>query len=222
MFKYDLHVHTSEISPCGCVSAIDLVGLYKKSGYDGVIITDHFREGFFTDHPSLSWEECCQYYFSGFEASKNEGLKQGLSVFWGLELRLEENFNDYLIFGLPMEFILNNPHFTTWTLEHFREATKDLGILIVQAHPLRPGLTVMGPRLVDGVEGYNGNNRHNNQNSKVQEYARENGLICTSGSDFHELQDLAKGGIMTQEPIIGMQDLINILKSGKYELIQSA
>ena len=42
-FKLDIHVHTSETSSCGQVSAQEAVRLYEQAGYDGIIITDHYH-----------------------------------------------------------------------------------------------------------------------------------------------------------------------------------
>lgn len=42
LYKYDLHVHTSSVSPCAHVAAEEVVKLYQQAGYQGVVITDHF------------------------------------------------------------------------------------------------------------------------------------------------------------------------------------
>ena len=41
--KIDLHVHTSEVSKCGHMSAAETVGRYKDAGYDCIVITNHFN-----------------------------------------------------------------------------------------------------------------------------------------------------------------------------------
>ena len=38
-FKYDLHVHTKELSACARLTI--------KAGYAGLVITDYFRKGYF-------------------------------------------------------------------------------------------------------------------------------------------------------------------------------
>ena len=43
-YKYDLHVHTKEGSPCGKNTAVDIVRCYVNGGYSGIVITDHFTE----------------------------------------------------------------------------------------------------------------------------------------------------------------------------------
>lgn len=39
--KFEMHMHTSEVSPCSKRSAIEGIKDYKEVGYDGVVITDH-------------------------------------------------------------------------------------------------------------------------------------------------------------------------------------
>jgi len=47
VYKYDLHVHTSDSSPCGKVNSKILVQMYKRAGYAGIVITDHYFKEFF-------------------------------------------------------------------------------------------------------------------------------------------------------------------------------
>ena len=37
-YRYDTHVHTCEVSPCGKVPAEEMVRLYREAGYQGIII----------------------------------------------------------------------------------------------------------------------------------------------------------------------------------------
>ena len=60
---------------------------------------------------------------------------------------------------------------------------------------------------------------HNSNNGKTYKWAEENNLVMTSGSDFHEEEDLAKGGIITEEDFNSIKELAEILKAGSYSLI---
>ena len=42
MALIELHLHTSESSPCGRVPAKKGMTMYREAGYDGVVVTDHF------------------------------------------------------------------------------------------------------------------------------------------------------------------------------------
>lgn len=40
--RIEMHVHTSEGSPCARVEAKNIVKAYSEAGYDAVIITNHY------------------------------------------------------------------------------------------------------------------------------------------------------------------------------------
>jgi hypothetical protein len=44
-FKYETHLHTSEASACGSSHGAEYISVYKKLGYDGIFVTDHFFGG---------------------------------------------------------------------------------------------------------------------------------------------------------------------------------
>jgi len=46
-FKYDLHVHTKELSACARLTIEEIIDEYIKAGYAGLVITDYFRKGYF-------------------------------------------------------------------------------------------------------------------------------------------------------------------------------
>lgn len=41
-YRYETHMHTAEGSRCGRMPAAEMVRAYKKLGYTGVFVTDHF------------------------------------------------------------------------------------------------------------------------------------------------------------------------------------
>ena len=45
MFKYETHCHTNEASKCARWSGEECVKHYKRLGYDGIFVTDHFFNG---------------------------------------------------------------------------------------------------------------------------------------------------------------------------------
>ena len=56
-FKYDTHVHTSEVSCCAKVSAVEAVKMYKDAGFHGLVITDHYCDSYFVSLGDLSWNQ---------------------------------------------------------------------------------------------------------------------------------------------------------------------
>ena len=124
-YKYELHSHTKECDRGSQLSAGELVRLYKDAGYDGIVITDHYIERFYT-----RW----------FPAD---------------------------VKGLTHEHT-----------EKFR-------------------------------------------NEMARQFALHYEMPMTSGSDIHGINRLAKGGIMTDVRIKTPKDLVMVLRSGSYQLIEN-
>lgn len=219
MFKYDTHVHTSETSMCGKVPAREVVRLYKDVGYDGIVITDHFSNYYFENLPVTSWADKVDMYLNGYRHALDEGNKIGLKVFLGMEILFQGSPNDYLVYGFEESFLYANPELYKLGLKGFRDFIKDLGMLIFQAHPFRHYITPADPILLDGIEIYNGNPRHDSRNHMALQFAEMNKLRKSSGSDFHQLEDLAKGGIDTVYSLKTDLDFVNLLESGSYRPI---
>lgn len=221
-FKYDTHVHTSETSPCGKVPGAEMVRLYSEAGYSGVVITDHFIKQIFDFQLFKSWESKIDAYLKGYKAAVEAGEKCGLDIILGIELTFPENRNDYLIFGIDEQFLKENRELYKLGLEGFRKLTADSGILIFQAHPFRPFMTPAAPGLIDGVEVYNGNVRHDPRNDLALAFAMENGLKISSGSDAHRVGDQARGGIILPHRITDSKELVQAFNEGTVtELIET-
>lgn len=219
-YRYDLHVHTSEVSACGSIPAKEVVQLYRRAGYDGLVITDHYADYYFHKISDVGWEEKINRYLAGYEIAKDAGKKCGLTIFLGMELRLSGPVpNEYLVFGIDREFLMREKKLYQMGLSEVRSLVHERGGLLFQAHPFRPNMQ-QRPDEVDGLEVFNGNKRHNSKNNLSYQLAKEKNLLMCSGSDFHELEDLASGGIITNERITNPTELINVLKNQDFTLIK--
>lgn len=199
-FRFDTHVHTSEVSPCAGVPAREVVRLYKEAGFDGIVVTDHYNAWTLESFGVRSWPLVCDRYLSGYQAAREEGEHIGLVVLPGLEITFEAvGYADFLVFGLDPEYLYHYPSLFKLDLQRFRELTAALGCLVYQAHPFRPGITLADPSWIDGVEVYNGNPRHQSANHRALEFAQRHRLLESSGSDFHQKEDLARGGVLLPE-----------------------
>lgn len=118
--KYETHCHTSPVSKCGRAAVEDTVNFYKKFGYDGIFITNHFLDGNINPEArELPYREQIDYYFSDYEeavrigneiadiyADKYELLKTaGSDNHWGKDIfsRLRENGFRPVIAGMCCE-----------------------------------------------------------------------------------------------------------------------
>ncbi|NLY18606.1 MAG: PHP domain-containing protein [Clostridiaceae bacterium] len=212
IYKYDTHVHTAETSPCGMVRARDLVRLYKNAGFSGIVITDHYYSGFFENLSRITWKEKIEEYLKGYKIAAKEGGKIGLKVILGLELRFLESFNDYLIYGITEDFLFEAGELFSLTLKEFRKLADKEEILIYQAHPFRGITDRFEPVLLDGIEVYNGHPYQMNRNDLAYEYAKINNLKMISGSDFHEVEALGRGGILTDTEVNNYIEFADMLR----------
>ena len=106
------------------------------------------------------------------------------------------------------------------TPEKFAELKQGKGIAFFQAHPFRPEMEVEKNEYLDGIEVINGNPRHDSKNMKAFNHARKNKLRMLSGSDFHQYQDLARGGIITDRIFESSKDFAQfLLNNGSKEMI---
>ena len=218
MFKYDIHVHTSETSGCGKVSAAETVKRYIAAGYDGICITDHYSPRFFNKQ-SGTWRERADAFLRGYRAAKEIG---GLDVILGAEFRFSEErygHNDYLLYGITEEIIYACPELCRLSFPELRRLCDRYGLLIIQAHPLREENRIEELPLLDGLEVYNAHPGHDSRNEEVQAFAEGKKLIRTSSSDSHEIHHIGRSGILTASRIKDAAELVRVLKSGSYQLI---
>ncbi len=212
-YIYDVHIHTSETSSCGKVDAKTVVRVYKEAGYHGLVITDHYTRGYFESLRYNQWEDKVNQYLRGYHSALAEGRKLGLNVLLGMELRFDENESDYLIYGIDEDFLFRHRELYTLNIEKFSGMINGTTIQIYQAHPFRLTSVPANPAYLHGIEVYNGNPRQISNNSKAFEYAKKNGLKMISGSDFHLLSDLARGGIILSDTPPDSVEFAQILKN---------
>lgn len=215
-YKYELHCHTGCVSRCGRVEPEEIVKLYKSKGYNGIVVTDHYSPMTFT--PNWCPQKQIDFYLSGYRRMK-AAAGDDFTVLLGIELRHYFTANDYLIYGIDEDFLYSSGNLMKpWEKEVFR-LVKERGYLIYQAHPFRVGIRRCNPDYIDGVEIYNGKTGKA-ENQKAFEWAKENNKLMVSGSDFHTVKNLARGGIITDNPVKNNNDLLNVLRSQNFEMIE--
>ena len=93
------------------------------------------------------------------------------------------------------------------------------GILLFQAHPFRNGMRIKKPEQLDGVEVVNGNLKAQSRNDIAYMWAQRYGLKMSAGSDFHGESHDTNTGILTDHPITTREELMEVLNSGAYEIV---
>ena len=222
-YKTELHCHTAEASTCAHEIAAATVEKYIRHGYTTLVLTNHFTHGEMEAHGLTYREELDRVWNAYLKAREAAGDR--LNVLFAVELCLMGARNDYLMFGVTRDFLLDHEDIFSMRLGKVHDLCLDNGILLIQAHPMRGNMQVVDPEDVDGYEVFNGDMDSDSQNDvalALATYLRESGktLIMTSGSDHHNPDHLPAGGIETDEPITSMDQLISVLRSGEYELIK--
>ena len=136
-YPFEMHFHTDEVSPCGNVPAAEAAAAYRREGYAGVVVTDHYAAYNFARFPG-DWDTKVDAYLAGYRAAKAAGEPLGLTVLLGLELRLDgaektgepaldalrDSINEYLVYGVTEEQLRRYP--ALYTLDEKRLQERSL------------------------------------------------------------------------------------------------
>ena len=114
--------------------------------------------------------------------------------------------------------LYENEWFTKMTIKQFKKLAEKNQLTVIQAHPFRIDSNITNPRYIDGIEIYNGNRRHDSSNNIAEMWAKKHGFITTSGSDFHEYEDLARGGVYLDRFVSDVKEFRAELLAGRFTL----
>ncbi|MCL2426798.1 MAG: PHP domain-containing protein [Oscillospiraceae bacterium] len=221
-YLYETHMHTSEVSRCALISAAQQVTRYKQKGYTGIIVTDHFINGYSACSHLNSWEKKMKCVVSGYEIAKRAGEKQGLDVFLGSEFTIRGA--DFLTYGLDLEFLLAHPNIDKLGIEQYSKLVRKNGGYLAQAHPYRDEFYIehnypVAPHLIDGVEVHNANDRKSS-NEKAFEFAQKHNLPMQAGNDSHGRERSPHSGIALPQKAKTIHDIIRQIKSKEAKIIK--
>ena len=222
-YKTELHCHSRTVSACASITPAEIAEKYLENGYTTVVLADHFSPSTFSSKRYTggeNWQNKVDYYMEGVRALR-EAAAGRLHILQGCELRIEHCPSDFLVYGMTEEFMRQNPDLLQISkVKEMCARLREAGFLVFQAHPFRNNMTITDPDYLDGIEVYNAHGRHNSRNDFAQIWAEKYGLLPISGSDIHHDYDLPGGGILTDEPIERMEQLIQILREGRYTLLR--
>ncbi len=220
-YLYEMHLHTHETSNCANIAGKVAVEEYINAGYDGIVVTDHLSPSTYMKYGRelLPWKKKIDFFLRGYKTVKKASAGR-INVLLGMELRFRtsEGDNDYLVYGINEDFLYAHPDLLEMNIRNFYSLAKENGFLVFQAHPFRIGMKVTNPKYLDGVEIFNGNPRHNSSNDIAEMWAKKYDLLATSGSDYHELEDLGSGGIWFNKEIKDNKTLVEELIKRDYEI----
>lgn len=224
MFKTEMHVHSASVSNCASADEGEIVRRYIAAGYTSLVLTNHLSKFTYKnrrfDHSGYSWDEKIDYYMNGYHRMKEAAVGR-VNILLGVELRSNKDGNDYLIHGVDEAFLRSFPEIMDVPIADVAPRVHEAGGLLFQAHPFRNGMKVTKPSILDGIEVYNGHSEHDSRNDIANMWADKYGLIKISGTDYHHTFHTIGAGISTEEPITSEKQLVEVLRSGRYQLIRA-
>ena len=216
-FKYDLHVHTSPVSPCGDFPPEEVVDKYIALGYNGIVITNHFQPRLVDKFEPP--REFAEYFLNDYQKAKEYADSKDFDVILGIEMRFPENENDYLVYGVSEEAAYEMLDYVYTSYETFYKGFKNEKNLIIQAHPFRKNCSLQNTDILDGIEVFNLHPGHNSAIGFASKTAFENPhLLKTGGTDFHHETHQGMCATLFKERIKDSFDLAKALNSQDYIL----
>ncbi len=221
MYIYEMHQHTAACSACASADPIAMVRALKRSGFAGVVITDHFLGGNTAVRRNQPWEDIVHTYEKTYTLARAEGERLDFDVLFGMEEGVGGG-KEVLVYGITPAFLYAHPELRDADLPTLCGLVRNAGGLVFQAHPYRVRDYIQNPweplptDLLDGVEAYN---LHNGEveNARAEQFAVKHGLLTVAGSDDHHLE-ASRFGIVSPHRLRDETALVALLHSGEYQL----
>lgn len=201
--KIDLHVHTSDRSPCSDISISELIAEAKRIGLDGFCLTEH----------QSIWP---------LEETEELARNEAIRIFRGNEITSAQG--DVLVYGLEKDIKGVVP------IKALQKEVVAAGAFSVLAHPFR-GFKMFGIgelqmsveqackkkalQFVNAVEIANGKVR-DKENEMAMKVAEALGLPGTAGSDAHNVDEVGRFVTIFERDIKNDADLVAELHAGRF------
>lgn len=224
MYKYQMHTHTAPCSHCGKILPDDLASNLFEGGYAGAVITNHFFNGNTGIDRELPWHDFVKAYEDDYIACKKSAEKYDLDILFGVEEHVSGGL-EILCYGITPEMLYAHPELKEGSVEVWYKTLHPYGVLCIQAHPFREKWNIPEPgvlplEFIDGIEVFNTASQED-ANTKGEDFAKEHPeLILTSGADAHWATNVCHAGIASPERIRNEKKLVEVLKSGNYEILK--
>ena len=209
--KIDPHVHSKEVSMCSQVTVEEIIDAKMELGYEGAILTNHCQEWYY---PKEEHKNYVERVIETFHKGKAYAEKKGFRFYLGLEVSLmDPHYADWLLYGVTEEFLRASPCLYALLQKELFDFCEEWGVLLIQAHPFRQ--SPCNPKYMHGVE-INCTTGDLDKTPLVEEFAMENNLLITCGTDYHALDRVYRGGIYIPESCQTAKDIAEyIRKAGK-------
>ncbi|MCX8064668.1 MAG: PHP domain-containing protein [Candidatus Hydrogenedentes bacterium] len=199
-YRFDIHIHTREYSPCSLLYPDEMVESALASNLHGIVITEHHYQ----------WEE------AEIKQFKEKVNCNGLMIFSGAEITTDAG--DLIVLGMPREVISKWKQFVP--IEKVLEDIEKYSGFCIAAHPTRSyhhfdnRLEILSIPAIE-VSSVNMNVY---EQERAIDWARKLGRIQVCASDAHQVHQVGKYWLDFECPINTESDLIKALKSGKFKM----
>lgn len=223
-YLYETHFHTAWSSACARSRGPEYLERYKRLGYSGILVTDHFWGGNCAVNRHLPWHQFVEAFCRGYEETYTAGQEMGMDVFFGWEETFDGD--DYLVYGLSKEWLLQHPEVRGWTRTEQLEQVHRAGGCVVQAHPFRDRDYIhaihLGLNCVDAVEVGNAGNLPEHDLQALR-WAEKYKLYMTAGSDIHSVSQYTDDelmGVRFPQKMHTVQDFVEAIRSQSEHTLQ--
>ncbi len=190
----DMHAHSSAISECCRIPIDEVLRVAKKTGLDGIVLTNHYSEKYADES---SPDDLARRYNEEYFTARELGESMGLTVLYGIELTVSRDPKLHiLIYGVPFSFITDNPMIYTLEQGELYALVHSYGGAVVQAHPYRGGVDRLQPlQYLDGVEINCHPLYEGTHSAEIIDLVKKTSLILTCGADYHADTRRARCGV---------------------------
>jgi predicted metal-dependent phosphoesterase TrpH len=201
--KIDLHLHTSDRSPCSDISISELIAEARRIGLDGFCLTEH----------QSIWP---------IEETEKLAKDAGIRIFRGNEITTAQG--DVLVYGLEKDIQGVIP------IKALQKEVAAAGAYSVLAHPFR-GFKMFGIgelhmsieqackkkalQFVNAIEIGNGKVREQ-ENEMAMKVSEALGLPGTAGSDAHNVDEIGRFVTIFEQDIETDAELVAELHAGRF------
>ena len=223
-YRYETHCHTALGSGCGRFECREIIDFYRKCGYSGIFITDHFFNGYSAANfkGNISWNEKVDILCSGYEGALRAAEGLDFDVFFGWEYTTEGA--DFLTYGLDKEWLYSHPEVMQISPEEYFNLVHACGGYVIHAHPFRQAdyirKNVLYPNAIDAVEVINASHKQGTYfNDLAGSYCDCLQLPKSAGGDAHgPTKHLA--GVEFDHRLTSVRDFISSMAQGQGSIFE--
>ena len=210
----DLHAHSSGISTCCRIALPEMLQVATAAGLDGVALTNHYQKSYLKGETPA---EFAARYLAEYREAQRLGAAMDCKVFFGIEVTMEPHDRVHmLIYGVEEDFVTRYPTLYDYTQPELYRLAHENGGFLVQAHPMRNGKSVLlDTAYLDGVEVNSHPKYDSTHFDELAAIARRDGLILTSGGDFHNDTHRPHCGVYLPDHLTDTRAILTHLQSAK-------